>query len=193
MPGRERSAAFRCRQATSALSAGLTAAVPRAKDEPRPLDPKTRMNKRLSHAVTVLDQVYAHCASIVMAKATGRDARFWVTTVGTVAVILEGSRQTIKYPPNRFEPRPFEEVVSQFGLGMAMVHLVNVIVDVFPTQSDLDANMLLFDLIATFQSLGGFAVRYAKRPLPYQSIAIYALIQGGLTGVRTWLAVKEPL
>lgn len=91
----------------------------------------------------------------------------------------------------RLGPGKFNEVICNYQMGMAVVHLLNMILDI--PLGDANLNMIFFDELAAIQNVLAVCVKLAKRPLPHPLALAYGGLQGGLESIRTWLEADEPI
>jgi hypothetical protein len=149
----------------------------------------------LGYAITAVSALLTQAASLVMSNAKGRDARFWITTVGTTLVIVQASvgAGAVTYIDSlwRLGPGKFNEVICNYQMGMAVVHLLNMILDI--PLGDANLNMIFFDELAAIQNVLAVCVKLAERPLPHPLALAYGGLQGGLESIRTWLEADEPI
>lgn len=150
----------------------------------------------LGYAITALSALLTQAASLVMSDAKGRDARFWISTVGTTLVIVQASAGAgaVAFADSyilSLGPGKFNQVICNYQMGMAVVHILNMILDI--PLGDANLNMIFFDELAAIQNVLAVCVKLAKRPLPHPLALAYGGLQGGLEGIRTWLEADEPI
>jgi hypothetical protein len=168
---------------TSAINAFYTAITPAQAD---------RVVSWVGYAVTAVDLAAKLSGSLCRDTTQQNSALLWANIIGTtVSIVVSGGMAgLIRYDQGTGPAAgKFGDVVSLLQIFMGATHLARMAI-AFGAGDDNDA---VVNLIAAVQNALVFGIRAGARPTSAPVALAYGAVQGGLTGVRTWISAERPI